>query len=480
MRGWIICSLLLLSLTGCIDFKGAADPFSYTPRTSHTVWRPPNEPQILDGCLNEDFEFLEEVEPLSLAEVLDLGLLNSPLTKMTWARSRMSAAEYGQSLQKDFLQAEGDASYTRQRNAIFIQGQRQVIFQTVGTGDVNFNYIFLDFGQTRYSSMAALESLYNADWLHNRAIQTVIQTLMTDYYDYLYQQERLISAEADVVNAQTTLDAVMAKLVNGMADISDKVQAVTSLKQTQLALVEQKQALHNSYTKLMSDMGVPAYLNIKFLRFPKKITTFQPQELNELIVTALKHRPDLQAAESQVQAGEDALTAAKRLYFPVFDGAATVGRAYFDMNRHDDFHWKVMAGMNMPLFQGFYITNTVRLAEGNLDQARARFEERKLNVLQDVVNYRDDVLLANEATHYALEFLIAAEEEYRVLLDKYKVGTTTIVDVIKAQTDVADAQARNAEAQRDWYVSIADLSYGTGMLSLESAGMQFEENYEKE
>ncbi|MDX8431768.1 MAG: TolC family protein [Candidatus Algichlamydia australiensis] len=479
MRHLVVTILLLFICTGCIDFKGAADPFSYTPRTSHTVWRPPNEPQVLDGCLQEDFEFLENVEPLSLGEVLDLGLLNSPTTKATWARARMSAAEYGQTLQPDFLQIQGDASYTRQRNAIFVLGQREVIFQTVGTGDLNFNYIFLDFGQTRYSSLAALESLYNADWLHNRAIQAVIQRLMVDYYDYLYQQERLIAAEADVNNAQTTLDAVMAKLVNGMADISDKVQAVTSLKQTQLALVEQRQKLHNSYTKLMADMGVPANLDVKFIRFPKKITHFEPGKLNELILTALKHRPDLQAAESDVKAGEDAVTAAKRLFFPVIDGAADIGRAYFDMNRNDGYHWKVAASLNLPLFQGFYIANTVRLAESALDEAKARFEERKLNVLQDVVNFRDDVLLANEATTYAYEFLLAAEEEYRVLLDKYKVGTTTIVDVIKAQTDVADAQARNAEAQRDWYVSIADLAYGTGMLSLESAGEIFEENYEK-
>lgn len=479
MRGWIVCTVLL-SFTGCIDFKGASDPFSYTPRTSHTVWRPPSEPQTLEGCLQEEFEFLEDVDPLSLGEVLDLGLLNSPRTKLTWARSRISAAEYGQSLRRDFLQAQGDASYTRRRNAIFVLGQREVITQTVGTGDLNFSYIFLDFGQTRYSSMAALESLYNADWQHNREIQNVIQSLMTDYYNYLYEQERLIAAEADVVNAQTTLDAVMAKLVNGMADISDKVQAVTSLKQTQLALVEQRQALHNSYTKLMSDMGVPANLQLKFLRFPKKITTYEPKKLDELILVALKHRPDLQAAEADVRAGEDALTAAKRLYLPVFDGAANVGRAYFEMGRNDGYHWKVMAGMNLPLFQGFYIANTVKLAQGTLDEASARFEQSKLRVLQDVVNYRDDVLLANEATMYAFEFLLAAEEEYRVLLDKYKVGTTTIVDVIKAQTDVADARSRNAEAQRDWYVSIADLSYGTGMLSLESAGMQFEENYEKE
>ncbi|MCB1084105.1 MAG: TolC family protein, partial [Simkania sp.] len=56
------------------------------------------------------------------------------------------------------------------------------------------------------------------------------------------------------------------------------------------------------------------------------------------------------------------------------------------------------------------------------------------------------------------------QEDYKVNLAKYKVGTGTIVDLINAQTAVADARAKLATAQNSWYTSVANLAYATGIL----------------
>ena len=48
---------------------------------------------------------------------------------------------------------------------------------------------------------------------------------------------------------------------------------------------------------------------------------------------------------------------------------------------------------------------------------------------------------------------------------KYKQGTNTIVDVVNAQSSLADARARQINALEQWYSSLANLAYSTGMLS---------------
>ena len=69
-----------------------------------------------------------------------------------------------------------------------------------------------------------------------------------------------------------------------------------------------------------------------------------------------------------------------------------------------------------------------------------------------------------ESMGYAKAYLDSAEEDFQVNLKKYRVGTGTIVDLISAQTAVADARSQLAQAQNNWYTSIANLAYATGIL----------------
>jgi len=458
--------LLLVSLSGCIDFRGAQDPDMYTPRTSHTVWRPRKEPCRLANSLQDDFEFLEEVDPISLAEALDIALINNPGTKQTWAAARVSAAEYGRSLSDDFVLADVSAQYQRMRTTFFVLGQREVLHQTIAGASLNLSYLVLDFGQVRYTSYAALESLFNADWTHNREIQNVIQMVMNDYYDYLYQKELLKARRSDVDNAQVTLDATLAALRTGMADVSDQVQATTTLKQNQLTVVQQKQNLHNAYTRFINNLGIPPNLKIAFTDYPETIETFDVESLDELILVAMQSRPDLIAAEAKVKSQENLLTASERLYLPTVSTDFSIGRNYFGQGFNDGYNFDFIASLSFPLFQGFFIKNTVKEAKADLKFAQAELDETRLNVLQDVTNYREDVILAREALVYAREFLDSAKIEFEVLLEKYKVGTTTIVDLISAQTAVADARAQLAQSERNWFSSLVNLAFGTGALTL--------------
>ena len=58
----------------------------------------------------------------------------------------------------------------------------------------------------------------------------------------------------------------------------------------------------------------------------------------------------------------------------------------------------------------------------------------------------------------------AAEKQYEVALGKYKAGTTTILDVVSAQSSLADARAERAKATQNWFTSLANLAYATGVM----------------
>ena len=106
--GFFILFSLLLMTQGC-DIKGANDPYSYAPRSPDSIWQPPKKAQkrlpnredlAKEG---EDYQEFSKEAPITLAEIIDIALSRNPDTKQSWAAARVSAAEYGQSLQDYFL-----------------------------------------------------------------------------------------------------------------------------------------------------------------------------------------------------------------------------------------------------------------------------------------------------------------------------------------------------------------------------------------
>ncbi|MEM8727337.1 MAG: TolC family protein [Chlamydiota bacterium] len=465
----IIFFLAIFLTQGC-DVRGANDPFSYTPRKSDSLWQPPAKAEKgLPARENlkkdrEDDPLLSNNTPISFAEIIDISLSRNPDTKRSWATARVSAAEYGQSLRNRFILADIDSNYSRSRFAEFTGLNRTVIYETHYSGELDFSYTILDFGQTRMSSEAARQSLYNADWSHNSQIQLTIRAVMTDYYDYLYQKKLLLCREQDVINATVSLDATEEKFRQGLADVSDIVQAKTSYLSQKLAVVKQKQTLHTAYTALVAGMGLPSDQTFHFQDYPGEIVLFKPETVDQLIAKAHNIRPDLLAAEAAVRSTKAGLTAAKLQKFPTITGELELGKKYFRTGVNDHYDFTAQINLTFPLLQGFFIDNSIRKARATLERAEASLDRVKLDITQQVSNYRSAITHATESIEYATAYLESAEEDFKVNLKKYRVGTGTIVDLINAQTAVADARAQLAQAQNNWYTSIADLAFATGIL----------------
>ena len=121
---FLLFSLFFLLCQGC-DIKGANDPFAYAPRTNSSVWNPPEKAQkrLPDTDQlereGEDYHAFSKEAPMTLAEIIDISLARNPSTKQSWAAARVSAAEYGQSLQDYFILADIDGDYSRSRYAEF-------------------------------------------------------------------------------------------------------------------------------------------------------------------------------------------------------------------------------------------------------------------------------------------------------------------------------------------------------------------------
>lgn len=436
-----------------------------------------------------------DTSELSLAQLLDIALQNNPSTKQTWAMARASAARYGETMSAFLPDLEFSSFYFRQRAAFpntavpttagsalptsggtntNISGSTffgstttstQPTYFTEAGPDLTLSYTLFDFGQRTAASLAAREALYYADLTHNQQIQIVLETVMSDYYNYLYEISVLRSAEANLTNAESSLDAANQKFALGLAALGDVAQARTQYLQNKINLTSQKQAVENAFALLAADIGLPANCPFKVQPLPDKIIA-RPllESVDQLVCLAQNQRQDFLAAQANIRSKEAALLGAKRATLPVLASSFDFGRYYFAQGQHEDYHWTALVTLSFPIFNGFFYRNQVRNAQANVDLSKAQLMQTELSIIQDVTTSHLGVKTAAENLTDSEEYLKAAELEFNIALSGYKAGTMTILDVISAQSSVADARSKKAGAQKDWFTSLARLAFATGSL----------------
>lgn len=446
----------------------ASDPFAMSPESPYSTWAPMKGNTMISSrycqtLLPPTFG----AEQLNLAELIDIALQNNPTTKQTWAMARAMAAQYGQSLSNFYPNVQFEGQYSRMRGTFIQEGPPAVFYTTTAGPDVLLTYTLFDFGQRSSASTAAREALYNADWTHNQQIQAIIQEIMNDYYQYLYQLKALSAAEANLENAKTSLDAANQKFSLGLVALGDVAQARTQFLQSKINLTSQKQTVENAFAQLAVDMGVPANVSFKVQPMPEQVNaSLLLESVDELLASAQSQRQDLKAAQADLRSKEALLLNAKRSVLPVFNSTLDIGKYWFQQDAVEQYHWYAEISLTIPLFRGYFYKNQWKNAQANVEKSQALLMQTELSIIQHVTTSHMNVKTAAQNLQDTEEYLKAAELEFNIALSGYKAGAATILDVLSAQSNLADARSKKAGSERDWFLSLASLSYATGSLCL--------------
>ncbi len=470
--------LVALSLcAGCFSNRAAIDPYSYAPKSPSSEWKAVKKVAKPEAIPDEE-------TPLSLAEALDIALRNNPQTKLTWAKARVAAAQYGQAQSGDFPVLGFSFNYSRSRGATTATGGVVAVptpaAATASTSTTTapaspfgsqwgpqlvLTYTILDFGETRATTEAARQALFFADFTHNRQIQTILQQVTSDYYNLLYQKQLLEAKEEDLITAETTYEATVIELDAGVKDMSDLLQAQTQYLQAKIAKVSQTQNVQNTTTTLVTNMGLSAYQKIRLQQIPEIPPTHEMlQGADELLAMALEKRADLLAAEANLKSQEANVVVAERQFWPTFDYTLNFGQTSFGASGSDGYDFTSTFSLNFPIFSGFSNYNSVKLAKAQKEEAEATLRQTQLSIIQDVMTAHVNVKASFENVKYADELLRASQKQYDVILAKYKAGTSTILELVSAQSSLADARATQVSNTNQWFNALIQLSYAAGTL----------------
>jgi outer membrane protein len=127
-------------------------------------------------------------------------------------------------------------------------------------------------------------------------------------------------------------------------------------------------------------------------------------------------------------------------------------------------NYVVSLGLSIPLFAGFSRLYDQREAAALADAAGARADALGQQVVFQVFSSYHALQTAARRVRTSDDLIASAEQSNQVALGRYKAGVGSVLDLLSAQSALADARAQQVLARLEWNTSLAQLAHDAGIL----------------
>lgn len=280
------------------------------------------------------------------------------------------------------------------------------------------------------------------------------------YFNVLRDQEQVAVFTQQVTADQESVRVTQARVTAGAAAQFDLLTAQTTLSNAQQQMSSARNTLTLAQVNLDNLLGLDADtpLALQIPALPPLNQTFDKTALTQ---TALTHRPELKQASNNVLIAKRLVKLAGASLLPSlsFVGAGNYS-GYVSNGSHSTA--SISAVLGIPLYDGGTSRAKTKEAESDLRSQQVTQGQLQENVAIEV---RQALSNINDAQTRASSAGLGAQqaaEAYRLSNVRYQNGIGTILDVVNAQAQLAQARSNLLNAQYDYQTSLAQLIRALG------------------
>lgn len=277
----------------------------------------------------------------------------------------------------------------------------------------------------------------------------------SSYYDVLVNQELARVAQERVSRAREGLGVARARVASGAAVQTDSLQLVLEVTRSGVEVLRQRNALRTAQLELGRRVGEPGAVDavpLDTMPAPEL-----PIGLPEALTAALEQGPQYRAARADERAADAALRSQRSDYLPslgigavhqrydtrIFPGAANVTSVTFSLS--------------FPIWDNGRREIEVSRARVARDVARTIREDLERVVRRDVTSAYDTYQTSRAAVELAGVGVQVGRENYRMQEMRYRAGASTILDLLDAQVNLAEAEADLVQSRYETRLALARL-----------------------
>jgi outer membrane protein, multidrug efflux system len=356
-----------------------------------------------------------------------------------------------------------NGSYTRNRlseNRANSPQQQSESDDFVGTFDVGFE---LDvWGRVRRNVEASQADAAAAA----TDLEVVLLTLTADVARNYYQlrsldNERLV-IEATIALRQDTVRLQETRNQAGLINEVDVTRARTELANVEAELhgvTRSRAQVEHALAVLCGE--APANFSIA-----PQMTSLTPPEIPAgLPASLLERRPDIVAAEHNLEAANARIGVAKAAFFPTIKLTGAAGLASADLGTLVEAPariWSLGPSIHLPIFEGGRNRANLKAAEARYEQNVATYRGSILKAFREVEDSLSDLstlALQGEAVNRALG---SARDTAALANERYQKGLSSYLEVVDAQRAALNAERQETQLNGQRAVSTILLAKALG------------------
>ena len=304
------------------------------------------------------------------------------------------------------------------------------------------------------SAARAGQSAAEASYVDARFQQALATT--DQFLDALATEQLVRVREASVRRAEEQLKTAIAKLSAGSATRSDSLRSRVTLGNAQLELIRARTDLATAeagLARLIGEVGrVKAVDDSAFYR------VMEMPDTAALRAEAEARSPRIQSAAAGADAARAGLKASRSAYWPSLSLSANTAWNASRSSDYDLFNQRQLSlGLRWSLFDGFARELAIAERSAGLDVAEATAADERRAVAAELTARLAELSAAGTQIEITLTSVVAAEEDLRVQQERYRLGASTIVDVLTSQEALNQAEVDVVVARFDYLRAKATL-----------------------
>lgn len=307
-----------------------------------------------------------------------------------------------------------------------------------------------------------------ARWNQQTTVLDTIQDVKVSYFSILKAERLLVVSKQSLDQIQSHLDMARNFFEVGLIPRNDLLQSEVELAKGQQFVIEAENTLELARSRFNTVLRQPVDRPVKL----EDILAYNPFDisLDACQKSAMENRSEIKTSMSQLEQSRQLVKVARSEYFPTVsavghyerrgDTPGVSGNATFDQGQED---WYVGAVASWNFWEWGKTKSRVDAGRGRESQASLAIENIKDQITLQV---RSNWLQLKEAEKVIAVAKIAveqAEENFRIVTERYKEQVATSTDVIDAQTLLTRARSDYENALGDYNIAYAKLERAMGL-----------------
>ena len=342
---------------------------------------------------------------------------------------------------------------------------------------ISLNQTIFDGGRSWNQVKQAKTNLNIAQLNYRSTTIQVIQNVIKSYYELLKAQKLYDVAEKNLEMSVQQVSLVTQQYDLGVVKKTDLLKAEVAKGQASVDVLIRNTNLQNARRVLFNDMGMQDYGQSISAVDQEWIPPEIPSSGEALKLLKTKN-PTLLVSQSRINLGELSYKIAKGLRLPSLRSSVSYSANGEDSDAlmesiKDDWSLGMNLSVSVPIYTGKSLSTQQYQAKLSKQQSEYDFITLLNDLRVQAALIRESLKNYSEIIPLNRAIVISAEEDLKLVLERYSLGSATILEVLDAQVSLTRSNSTLINTIHEARMQEAGLKALLGTLDLE---YQLEEN----